>query len=63
MRRVPNTNDVTMLYCKKFSRILIVDAKYLKIKGFSSFGVCRDLVECICNEPQIKEIHRLQQEI
>jgi transposase-like protein len=34
MRRVPNTNDVTKLYCNKFSRILIVDAKYVKIKGY-----------------------------
>jgi transposase-like protein len=34
MRRVPNSNDITKLLCDKFSRILIVDAKYVKIKGY-----------------------------
>lgn len=34
LKRVPNSNHITETLCDKFSGILIVDGKYVKIKGY-----------------------------
>jgi hypothetical protein len=34
---LPHCADITRKYCSRFSRILLVDGKYVAVKGFESF--------------------------
>lgn len=39
LKKLPNNNEFTFNYCNRFSNIVIVDGKYITVKGYK-YGYC-----------------------